>query len=313
MSTIYIFFDNSNIFITSQAVCEQKEGLMSYKGYNPVRLHFRNLMKLCDCGREVADTFLVTSASYTDRALWENMDGLEGVRSAIFERGRQSKSEQAVDETLQLSMYRTLVNESEPQIAVLLTGDGKGFDEGVGFLKALYDMHQRGWGIEVLSWELSCHRDLKDFAEKNGVFVPLDNYYYSITYVPNGRSVVPLSLVGRRLAKTDPSRSESAQLERLKGVAISYDALKSQYADLLKRHEELEQKYAALVGQVSETERKKGKYDKSMKNKKNKVQMKPLKKEEKQTVVERIAPDSFDYEYPLPDLWVTYTENYNNN
>ena len=302
MASIYIFLDNSNIFIASQTVGEEKEGLVTYKSA-PVRLHFRNLLRLADCGRDVSGTFSVGSAAHKEHFVWEKMEDLTGVHSAIYERGRRSCTEQAVDETLQLAMYRALVNEPEPQVAVLLTGDGKGFDEGVGFLKALYDMHERGWGIEVLSWELSCHHDLKDFAEKNGVFVPLDTYYYAITYLPEGRSAKPLTLVNRKMAKPDPSRSESS---RLYSLGLNYDTLKTQYGELQRLYEELEQKYASVMSQQEELDRKKGRYDKSMKAKKQKSPVRSVKKEEK-AQPKRDAPAVLRYEYPMPDNWCELT------
>jgi hypothetical protein len=46
-------------------------------------------------------------------------------------------------------MLRALADASDPQIAVLLTGDGQGFEEGAGFHADLERMYQKGWGRGV--------------------------------------------------------------------------------------------------------------------------------------------------------------------
>ena len=66
-----------------------------------------------------------------------------------------------------------------------LTGDGAGYDDGVGFHADIERMYAAGWGIEVLSWGRSCRRTLRDWASTKGAFVKLDNYYNSITFLVN--------------------------------------------------------------------------------------------------------------------------------
>ena len=66
---------------------------------------------------------------------------------------------------------------------LLLTGDGSGFADGVGFHADLERMHRRGWRIEVLSWRHSCNRRMREWAEQNGSFVALDDFYDAITFL----------------------------------------------------------------------------------------------------------------------------------
>ena len=89
---------------------------------------------------------------------------------------------------------------------MLLTGDGSGFIDGVGFHADLERMHGRGWRIEVLSWRHSCNRRMREWAEQNGRFVALDDFYESITFlersmpgdpVTQPRDAVPVDLNGR--------------------------------------------------------------------------------------------------------------------
>ena len=44
-----------------------------------------------------------------------------------------------------------------------------------------------GWNIEVYSWEKTCNRYLKEYAESNGKFIALDDYYYSVTFLKEDR------------------------------------------------------------------------------------------------------------------------------
>lgn len=48
-------------------------------------------------------------------------------------------------------------------------------------------MHRRGWRVEVLSWAHSCRRGMRRWAEQNGVFIPLDDYYNAITFRESSR------------------------------------------------------------------------------------------------------------------------------
>lgn len=71
----------------------------------------------------------------------------------------------------------------DPGVAVLLTGDGAGFCDGVGFHADLERMRHRGWRIEVLSWRHSCNRRMREWAERYGKFVVLDDFYESVTFL----------------------------------------------------------------------------------------------------------------------------------
>ena len=75
-----------------------------------------------------------------------------------------------------------LDHNGDPGIVALLTGDGAGYAEGRWFHSTLERMHRRGWRIEVLSWEHSCNRGMRVWAETNGVFVPLNDHYEAITF-----------------------------------------------------------------------------------------------------------------------------------
>ena len=73
--------------------------------------------------------------------------------------------------------------DNSPSTIAILTGDGAGKQLGEGFLTDLQRVHRFGWKIEVYAWERSCNRHLKTFAQNNGKFVSLEDYYYSITFL----------------------------------------------------------------------------------------------------------------------------------
>ena len=94
---------------------------------------------------------------------------------------------------------------------MLLTGDGVGYDDGVGFHADLERMAKGGWGVEVLSWDVCCKKTLKEWATTAGVFIPLENYYDQITFIEGGRNVESLKLTSRPKAAIIPTDNGSNQ------------------------------------------------------------------------------------------------------
>jgi hypothetical protein len=192
---VYIFWDNSNLFIPMQQVATERDGVLAAGG---VRLHFDNLFKLARAGRSVGRAICVGSVPPGLRTVWQRIESL-GVEVELYERGADSSREQAVDQALQVHMLRT--GYVRPAgVAVLMTGDGAGYDKGVGFHADLERLADAGWGIEVLSWDMACNRRLREFAQRCGVYVPLEKFYESITFIEGGRKTIPVSLVHRKLA-----------------------------------------------------------------------------------------------------------------
>lgn len=187
MERVYLFWDNSNIFISAQDVAERREGLMQR---HAVRLKFEHIYRLAAMGRQVVRTFVVGSIPPEVR-IWARLQESTGAQIELMERGEYSGCEQGVDAALQVQMLRALADEDQPCVAVLLTGDGAGYLDGVGFHTDLERMHRRKWGIEVLSWDHSCNSRLKAWTKEVGGYVPLDAHYKKITFIEGGRMVEP--------------------------------------------------------------------------------------------------------------------------
>ncbi|HEV2337086.1 MAG TPA: NYN domain-containing protein [Stellaceae bacterium] len=199
-SPIYVFWDNSNVFISAKSVASQNEGRY---GAPHIRIEFEHLFDLARAGRSVVTAICVGSVPPQLATVWDRLEKT-GIRVEKYERGQFSGREQGVDQCLQLWMLRALADAPKPATAVLLTGDGKGYEDGVGFRADLERLHSRGWGIEVVAWEKSCARRLREWAGEVGVFVRLEDHYSAVTFLEEGRrraKIVDLSL--RKIA--DPT------------------------------------------------------------------------------------------------------------
>ena len=205
MEKTFIYWDNSNIFISAQQAAIEREGEAArYR----IRIHFRNLLRLACADRPIEHAIAVGSIPPELRHVWNRMEN-EGVTVQLLERGEMHHREQGVDQALQTAMLRDAFDyNGDPGIAVMLTGDGAGFDDGVGFHADLERMRRRGWRVEVLSWRHSCNRAMRRWAEQNGAFVALDDFYQSVTFPEppapgrphaDPRAALPIDL-GRRLS-----------------------------------------------------------------------------------------------------------------
>ena len=178
MENVFIYWDNSNIFISAQEVAALREGNMArYR----VRIHFKSMLRLARANRQMEKAVVAGSTPPGARALWDALRN-EGVKvEELFDRGSGGKEQEVPDRQLQLQMMTDVATCPRPGVAVLLTGDGRGREEKKGFHYALEVMHSKGWRVELLSWEQTCRREMRDWARKNGVFVPLDDHYESVT------------------------------------------------------------------------------------------------------------------------------------
>ena len=208
MSGVFVYWDNSNIFHEAQRIAEERDGTPGARYL--VRIHFENLLRLAHADRPLNKALAAGSIPPELDQLWNRLEN-QGVEVELFDRGTRERGEQDIpDRWLQLRMLEDGWDyNGSPGIVALLTGDGAGYVEGRGFHRTLERMHRRGWRVEVLSWTHSCRRGMREWAEANGVFVPLDDYYDSITFrEPSrpghefalARNATPLDLSQRPMA-----------------------------------------------------------------------------------------------------------------
>jgi hypothetical protein len=240
---VHIYLDNSNVFLSAKNIARDFEGINAKQ---QVRLQFSNVVDLALAGRPYASATVVGSVPPGEREVWDRLAQATGVQPELYERGSLSGTEQGVDQCLQVHMLRAIEDYKQPQIAVLMTGDGAGYDDGVGFHADLERMHAAGWAIEVISWRKSCKRTLREWATQVGVFIALDDYYDQVTFLEGHRVVKPLDLSKRALASPRKSPAELAeeriraeyeaklgavtkQLEQMQAAAAEKEAKKARY------------------------------------------------------------------------------------
>ena len=208
MDHVFIYWDNSNIFHEAQRLAEEQDEGPGAR-YR-VRIHFGNLLRLAHADRPVKKAVAVGSVPPEMRQLWNRMENA-GVEIHLFDRGTIDRGEQEMpDRLLQLRMLEDALDfNGDPGIVVLLTGDGAGYLEGTGFHSTLERMHKRGWRVEILSWAHSTNQRMRRWAEANGIFVALDDFYRSITFstpsrpgfeLAQEREADELDLISRRVS-----------------------------------------------------------------------------------------------------------------
>ncbi len=181
---MYIFWDNSNIHYAGlDQVFPTKEPGIPREKY---RTYFKGLLDLVVQDRDVDGIYFSGSIPPKGDALWNTVKKL-GITPSLLPRSLTDGEADTTDHVLQLALLRLAMDHPEPNTVALLTGDGAGINSGEGFLADAQRLAARGWNFEVYSWDASCHKQLKDFAEQNGKYVMLENYYDNITFIEGGR------------------------------------------------------------------------------------------------------------------------------
>ena len=140
------------------------------------------------------------------RQLWNRLDN-SGVEVELLDRGEYP----IPDRSLPIRMLQDALDYiDDPSAIVLLTGDGAGHMQGTDFQNALERMHRRGWRVEILSWSHSCNQRMRQWAEENGEFIALDDFYHSITFLEPSRPGFKLAMP-RFEDQVDLSRRKTAK------------------------------------------------------------------------------------------------------
>ncbi len=208
MGSVFIYWDNSNIFHEAQRLAAARSGGPDAR-YR-VRINFDNMLRLAHADRPMERAVAVGSIPPEMRQLWNRMES-SGVEVRLFDRGNPGRGEQEMpDQMLQLRMLEDALDyNGNPGIVVLLTGDGAGYLDGAGFHRTLERMHNRDWRVEILSWAHACNQRMRGWAERNGVFVALDDFYEAITFMEPSKPGFELAF-GRESAELDLSRRRTA-------------------------------------------------------------------------------------------------------
>ena len=170
-------------------MCIEAQRLAATRNGDPsaryrVRIDYDNLVALCRNQRPLRTAMAAGSVPPELQNLWVRLKAA-GVKVALYRRGEHLGEQNVPDVYLQNEMYRDTARKRPPGVAVLVTGDGAGFEEDEGFGSVLKDMHVAGWKVEVLSWRHCVSQAMLQWVQKNGTFIPL---YDSITFLEPSRS-----------------------------------------------------------------------------------------------------------------------------
>jgi hypothetical protein len=180
--TINLFWDNSNIWLVGRGVCAKKERGDEF-GF---RIHLANLFNYVRGEREVTYAYVAGSVPPPSDGIWKRFRNLR-IKVEKQQRGLDGK-EVAVDEAIQLTMANRIFDVlRKTETFVLLTGDGAGYSYGRGFIAALGRAVNKGFKIEVVSWDAGVNARLRQFAKANGIYTPLEPGYNKITFLNNKR------------------------------------------------------------------------------------------------------------------------------
>lgn len=188
---MYIVWDNSNIHYAGlDHVRPLIEPTVPKELY---RTYFEGVLDLVKGERKVDDVYFCGSnPPQKGDNLWNAVSAL-GIEPKIIPRSLSEGEADTTDRELQVAILHLFFDHPVPDTIALLTGDGAGIHEGMGFLADSKRLFERGWRFEVFSWGIACHSELRDFGLANGKYVKLEDYYYNITFIKGGRRPVPIS------------------------------------------------------------------------------------------------------------------------
>ena len=173
---MYIFWDNSNIHYAGlNSVLPIKEPDVDPGSY---RTYFKGLLNLVSRGRAIDKVYFAGSIPPKDDALWDAVEKL-GIAPTLIPRSESDGEADTTDHVLQTDLLRLGFDSPKPGTIALLTGDGAGINSGKGFLADAMRLAERGW-------------KLRGFAQSNGKYIKLEDYYENITFIVGGRRAVEL-------------------------------------------------------------------------------------------------------------------------
>jgi len=179
---VHIIWDNSNIWLGGKDTCKIPGAITHF-----FRIHFETLYKLVVNGRSAGQRYFGGSVPPECQPLWEFVKKL-GCETNLLRR-IEEKGEQAVDEVLHLKMANLLLDNPHPEILAVLSGNGHTSDYATSFPEQVRRALDRGWSVEIYSWNCSMSHKVYDPILKKypkAKFINLDDHYYDLTFIQEG-------------------------------------------------------------------------------------------------------------------------------
>lgn len=186
MDAVFLYWDHSGLVSGAERLAEAfPDGPNARRR---VRLHLENLVRLAHAGRPLAAACEAGPAPPEMRPLWNRLENA-GAEAALFDglAAPRLRSESPV-RSLQIRMLETALDlGDDPGVAVVLTGESAGWTAQREPSRTFERLRRRGWRVELVSWVSADDDRLRTWTEENGVFVPLDDFYSSVTFTVPSR------------------------------------------------------------------------------------------------------------------------------
>lgn len=164
---LYIFCDNSNIFLEGQWAAARAEGR---RGPHPeFRIDYGQLISVCAEGRDVRQANLYGSVPPQNDSLWRAIRG-QGWKVKTLERNYAGK-EKGLDVEIALDMSDLSRDIAPAETMLLLAGDGD-------YQTLIPRLQQRGWVIEVAFYE-NIALSIRTLADR---FIALEDRLHEIRF-----------------------------------------------------------------------------------------------------------------------------------
>ena len=165
---VYLFIDDSNIFIEGQRTAENREPGDASARYR-FRIDYGHLLEWITEGRTLADVYLVGSRPPEVDSFWKILPS-KGIRPKIFD--RQGGREKGVDHDLVAEMVEASVREIQDDgVIALVAGDGD-------YRSTLDRLNGKGWGLEVYFWSSGCSALIRNTSW----YINLDPHFRTFCY-----------------------------------------------------------------------------------------------------------------------------------
>jgi uncharacterized LabA/DUF88 family protein len=165
---VYLYIDDSNIFIEGQRTASNREP-DDPSARHRFRIDFGRLLEWITEGRTLADVYLVGSRPPEVDSFWQVLPK-KGIRPKIFD--RQAGREKGVDHDLVAEMVETSVlQKKEDGVIAVVGGDGD-------YRSTLERLNKRGWELEVYFWTSGC----SSLIRNTPWYVNLDPHFREFCY-----------------------------------------------------------------------------------------------------------------------------------
>ncbi|WP_125614333.1 NYN domain-containing protein [Specibacter cremeus] len=180
--TLYVYVDNSNVWIEGQRIQAVRTGTapdiraaQKQKFTAPWTLDFGHLYALlCPPGEKIGRSIMFGSRPPENDSIWQKMRDAD-FEVETFDRSTCTNREKQVDTALCTRMMEdsfTYMKAANGDIAVLVAGDGD-------FLPTIKSLQSRGLRVRVVSWSHAVSHQLRDAADE---FIELDPYFDDLTW-----------------------------------------------------------------------------------------------------------------------------------